>query len=365
MSRTYRFAISGLILAGMMVATFGASTVGARPAAKSKGTIAFLLSGPDLYYAHGYDGAAAAAKRLGYGIRKYSNNTTSPTQETTNVQDAVSAGSVAILGYSVGFGTETSSIAYATGHHVPVFFMYGYDHSFLANKLVVGFEQVNLVQYSVPDGQYVKAHVKSGQVAVITGHLGRGDAEGYQQGFLQGLGCKNVASFPKTQKFPVSCGKITVVTSESGNWVSSGTPGNPGGQQAAQTIIAAYPHLKALYVENEEMWLGVYQALKSAGKSKQVTQVSTNGAPYGLAGIAAGQLAASDTDSPFQESLYGVRYIDNFLYHHGAADKLYYSRTHFVTKSTLSKAVGWAPGTAEINKLMKGSLPAPVKNPPM
>jgi ABC-type sugar transport system substrate-binding protein len=349
----------------MMLVAFGSSAASAHTAAKSKGTIAFLLSGPDLYYKYGSDGAKAAAKRLGYSLKIYQNATTSAQVETTNVQDAVAAKSVAITGYSVSFGTETNSIAYAAAHHVPVFFMYGYDHSFLTNKDVVGFEQVNLAKYSQPDGKYVKAHVKSGQVAVITGHLGRGDAETYQQGFLQGLGCANVAVFPKLQHFPVKCGKLTVVTSESGNWISSGTPGNPGGKEAAQQIIAAYPKLKALYVENEEMWLGVKDALTADGKMKQVKQVSTNGAPYGLAGIKAGQLAASDTDSPFQESLYAVRWIDNFLHHHGPGDKLYYSKTVFVTKKTVGKAVGWNPGKAEVNKLLSGPLPKPVKNPPM
>lgn len=364
MSKTLRLAISIAALTGMTMAAVGATAASARPA-KSKGTIAFVLSGPDEYYAYGAKGAKAAAKRLGYSVKVYQNQTTSPQIESSNVQNAIAAGSVAITGYSVGLGTETSSIAYASSHHVPVFFMYGYDHQYLTNKDVVGFEQVNLVKYSVPDGQYVKSRVKSGQVAVITGHLGRGDAEGYQQGFLQGLGCKHVAVFPVTQHFPVHCGKITVVTSESGNWVSSGTPGNPGGQQTAQTIIAAYPKLKALYVENEEMWLGVTKALKQDGKAKQVMQVSTNGAPYGLKAIKKGQLAATDSDSPFQESLYAVRFIDKFLHHHGKPDKLYYSRTHFVTKSSLGKAVGWFPGTKEINKLMSGSLPSAVKNPPM
>lgn len=364
MSKTIRYVISIAAVAGMMLVTFGASPVSAHTAAKSKGTIAFLLSGPDLYYKFGSDGATKAAKRLGYKLQIYANATSSPAQEATNVQDAVTAGSVAITGYSVAFGTETGSIKYATDRHVPVFFMYGYDHSFLSNKRVVGFEQVNLVKYSVPDGRYVKAHVKSGQVAVITGHLGRGDAEGYQQGFLEGLGCKNVAVYPAKQSFPVKCGKRTVVTSESGNWISSGTPGNPGGKEAATAILTAYPHLKALYVENEEMWLGVRDALTAAGKMKQVLQLSTNGAPYGLQGIKKGQLAASDTDSPFQESLYAVRYIDNFLHHHGPCCKLYYSTTHFVTRATVKKAVGWSPGKAEFNKLMSGPLPKPVKNPP-
>jgi ABC-type sugar transport system substrate-binding protein len=351
----------------MMIVGFGTSggIASAQRAHASKGTIAFLLSGPDLYYKYGSDGAKAAAAKLGYKLQIYSNSTTSATQEATNVQNAVTSGAVAITGYSVAIGTEGTSIQYAAKHHVPMFWMYGYSHPYLNNKYVVGFEQVNLAKYAVPDGKYVKSHVKKGQVAVITGALGRGDAEGYQQGFLQGLGCSHVAIFPAKQNFPLHCGKITVVTSQTGNWVSSGTPGKPGGKEAAAAIITAYPKLKALYVENEEMWLGVRTALKSAGKMKQVMQLSTNGSPYGLAGIKAGELRASNTDSPYQESLYAVRFIDNYLHHHGAHGHLYYSKTVFVTKANVKKAVGWSPNHATFLKLMKDPLPKPVKHPPM
>ena len=58
-------------------------------AATSKGTIAFLLSGPDLYYQYGLKGAEAAAAKLGYTVKAYPNPNISPSVELANVKDAI------------------------------------------------------------------------------------------------------------------------------------------------------------------------------------------------------------------------------------------------------------------------------------
>ena len=59
--------IRTIIASGTIVATIGLALTGATPASASgKGTIAFLLSGPDLYYQYGLKGAEAAATKLGY-----------------------------------------------------------------------------------------------------------------------------------------------------------------------------------------------------------------------------------------------------------------------------------------------------------
>lgn len=356
MSKLLRFAISGAAVAGMFVASFALTApVSAHPVKASKGTIAFLRSGPDLYYQYGLNGAEAAAKRLGYKVIDFPNPTVSPAQEKTNIQNAIAQHVNAIDGYSVGLSTETASIDAAAGAHIPIFLMYGYSHKYISNKDVVGFEQVNLEKYSFPVGQYVKSHLKKGgQLAIITGQLGRGDAEGYRTGFLQGLGCGN-----DTSGSPKKCGKIDYVAQDSGGWL------RPTAFAKAQNLIAKYPHLAAMFVENEDMAVGVHSALVAAHKASQVMLVSQNGAPYGLKGIREGWLAATDTCSPFLEGMVSVRLIDAYLHKKVTGDHLYYSYTVFVTKKNLGQAVGWNPGNAQINKLMKRSLPSPVSNPPM
>lgn len=355
MSKMPRLVISAAAAVVMTIAPFGLmASVSAHPATASKGTIAFLRSGPDLYYQYGLSGAEAAAKRLGYTVKDYPNPNVSPAQEKANIQNAIASKVIAIDGYSVGLSTETASIDAAAGAHIPIFLMYGYSHKYIANKDVIGFEQVNLENYSRPDGQYVKNHLKSGQLAVITGQLGRGDAEGYRTGFLQGLGCGNDPSGAYKK-----CGKISYVDQESGGWL------RPTALTKAQDILAKYPNIRAIFVENEDMAVGVHSALVAAHKVKQVMLVSLNGAPYGLAGIRAGWLNASDTCSPFLEGMVSVRLTDAYLHKKISGGHLYYSYTVFVTKKNAGKAVGWNPGNAQINTLMQRSLPSPVNPPPM
>ncbi len=355
MSKILRFAVSAAALTGMFVASVGATgSVTAQHANAGKGTIAFLRSGPDLYYQYGLNGAEAAAKQLGYKVVDYPNPTVSPAQEKTNIQNAIAAGVVAIDGYSVGLATETASIDAAASANIPIFLMYGYSPKYIANKDVIGFEQVNLGPFSYAVGQYVKTHVKSGQLAIITGQLGRGDAEGYRTGFLQGLGCGNdpTGAYKK-------CGGIDYVDQESGGWL------RPTAYTKAQDIIAKYPNLAVLWAMNEDMAVGAHSALVAAHKDKQVMLVSQNGAPYGLAGISAGWLQASDTCSPFLEGMMSVRLTDAFLNKTITGGHLYYSYSVFVTKANLSQAVGWNPASSSIPGLMKLPLPKPVSPAPM
>jgi ribose transport system substrate-binding protein len=344
-------------VAATLVAVVGSSKAPAQQKA-SKGTIAFLLSGPDLYYQDGLKGAQAAAKALGYSMKVFTNPNISPSVELANVRTAIAQGVKAITGYSVGLSTEDASISAAEKAGVPIFLMYGYSHKYLTKKNVVGFMQVNLTKYSQPVGAYMKAHVK-GKIAVITGQLGRGDAEGYRTGFLQGLGCKGnlVAGNP-----PMTCagGKIQYVATETGHWL------RPDGYTAMQDIIGKYPDLAGVFVENEDMAVGAHTALVAAHKDKQVLMVSQNGAPYGLAGMKAGWLKASDTCSPALEGLMSVRLIDAYLNKKISGGKLYYSYTVFVTKKNMNQAVGWDffKNPALVAKYMKLPLLKPVANPP-
>ncbi len=352
--------IRTIIASSTIVATIGLALTGATPAqASGKGTIAFILSGPDLYYQYGLKGAEAAATKLGYTVKAYPNPNTSPSVELANVKDAIAEGVVAIDGYSVGLSTEDATIAAASRANIPIFLMYGYSHQYLAQKDVVGFEQVNLSPYSFPVGAWLKTHV-TGQVAVITGQLGRGDAEGYRTGFLEGLGCSGnvTAGLP-----PLSCdgGKIQYVDTETGHWL------RPAAYTAAQDIIGKYPNLAALFVENEDMAVGVHTALVAAHKANQVVEVSQNGAPYGLAGVAAGWLKATDTCSPALEGINSVRLIDAYINHKISGGKLYYSYSVFVTKANMSQGVSWTifQDPAAVAKYMSQPLLSPVANPPM
>jgi ABC-type sugar transport system substrate-binding protein len=353
MSRLIRLAAVVALVASIVAVT----GTGTAPAAhKSKGTVAFLLSGPDLYYQYGLKGAQAAATKLGYDFKVYPNPTISPSVELANVKNAIAQGAKAITGYSVGLSTEDASISAAEQANVPIFLIYGYNKKYLDKSNVIGFMQVDVVKYGLDLGKYVRAHGPAGKFGIITGQLGRGDAEGYRQGFLQGLGCKG--NLVKGEP-PMTCGKFQYVATETGHWL------RPDGYKAAQNIIAKVPDLKMLYGENDDMTVGAHTALVAAHKDKQVYVVSMNGAPYGIPGIKAGWIKAENTDSPAFEGLMSVRLIDAYLNNKIEGGKLYLSRTVLATKANVNQIVPWDffKNQAMVNKYMKVPLLTPVSNP--
>ncbi len=335
--RVAALSLSALLAGGAAVAGAPAMANASQPrhAAKTL-TIAFMRPAPDPYYQDGLVGAQQAASALGATIQSYYSNASQPT-ELANVQDAISKHVDGILMYAISFSAEKAEVAAANKAGIPIFLLYGYDKSLIAK--VAGFEQVNLVQYGKGVGAWLAAHVSSGKVAVITGRLGRGDAEAYQQGFEQGLAANS---------------KLQVVASVSGNWLRQPA------YNAAQDLITAHPDLRAMYVENEDMAVGAVNALSRAGKLSQVTVVSANGAPYGLAAIKAGQIAASNTCSPALEGVMAMRILTGVIHGTVKPGRLYYSLTKFVTKANVGDANPWVPTASDTKRFLALPLLSPV-----
>ena len=110
MSKLIRIAVATMLVAALATVV---GTAQAPAQVKSKGTIAFLLSGPDLYYQYGLNGAKAAAMKLGYDLKVFPNPNISPSVELANVRNAIAQGAKAITGYSVGLSTEDAAISAA------------------------------------------------------------------------------------------------------------------------------------------------------------------------------------------------------------------------------------------------------------
>jgi ribose transport system substrate-binding protein len=299
-------------------------------------TIAFLRPGPDPYYQDGQNGAALAAPSLGAKVVTYFSNN-SQSQELANVEDAISKKVDGILMYAVSLSAESADVAKANAAHVPIFLLYGYDKGLLPK--VAGFEQVNLIEYGKEVGIWLTKHLTEGKVAIITGLLGRGDAEAYAEGFKAGLADNK---------------QLTVVAQVPGDW------NRQKAQHAAQDLITAHPDLKALYVENEDMAIGAILALKRAGKLAQVMVVSCNGAPYGLEAIGNGEIQASNTCSPALEAVMGLRVLTGVIANKAEPGHLYYSLTVFVTKDNISDANPWVPDQSGIEKFLALPLLKPV-----
>jgi ribose transport system substrate-binding protein len=333
-----RFSSSALfsmfVILCMMLVSCGSSSTTNNTGANTGGkklTIAFLRPGPDPYYQDGQRAVVMAGQQQGITVQTYFSNN-SQSQELANVQDAISKHVDGIEMYAVSLSAESADIAAANAAHIPIFLLYGYSKDLLPK--VAGFEQVNLIDYGKQVGSWLSQHLNNGKVAIITGLLGRGDAEAYAQGFKDGLSTNN---------------NLSVVAQLPGDW------NRQKAQNATQDLITAHPDLKGLYVENEDMAIGAILALQRAGKLSQVMVVSSNGAPYGLDAISKGEIQASSTCSPALEAVMGMRILQGVIAHKADPGHLYYSLTKFVTKANVSDANPWLPNDSDIQRFL--SLP--------
>lgn len=124
---------------------------------------------------------------------------------------------------------------------------------------------------------FIENRKDGGKVAVIEGQPGV-----YAAG-------QRTAGFTETIK---ADSKFTVVASVPANW------SREEAFNAATTILQQYPDLIGFYANNDGMALGVVEAVKAAGKQKQVAVFGTDGISDAYASIKAGDLTGTVDSFP-------------------------------------------------------------------
>jgi fructose transport system substrate-binding protein len=121
------------------------------------------------------------------------------------------------------------------------------------------------------------------------------------QGFLQGFGI-DVAD--KARIGDESDPRIV------GHAVTDGA--EAGGRTAMETLLQKDPGVNLVYTINEPSAAGAYQALKAAGRDKDVTIVSVDGGCPGVAAVKGGQLGATSQQYPLKMAQDGVAAVAAF-----------------------------------------------------
>ncbi len=115
------------------------------------------------------------------------------------------------------------------------------------------------------------------------------------QGFLKGFGIDTAdANKIGDEKDP----RIV------GNDVTDGA--EEGGRTAMETLLQKEPGINLVYTINEPAAAGAYQALKAAGKEKNVTIVSVDGGCPGVANVKSGVIGATSMQFPLKMAALGV-----------------------------------------------------------
>ncbi len=300
--------------------------------AAGKLKIAYIRPTNEPYYKYGFDGAKMMADAMGVELYGYISDL-KPERELASVEDAITQKMDGIICESISQTSIESSVNTAYDAKVPIFMLFGYTES-LKDKMV-GSVQADGKLSGKTIGTWVAQNIPEGQVAVIMGQPGRGDAEMYRDAFLSEM-----------QKNP----KLKFVAAVPGDW------NRQKAFNQMQNLITSFPDLKACFVENEDMALGAIQALKEAGKDQQVAIVSQNGAPYGLESIAAGGIKATVGWSPSQEAQLALRTLVAYIRGDKNQPKLTITPMTVITKDNVSAATPWEPTPASTQATLKMDL---------
>ncbi len=146
-------------------------------------------------------------------------------------------------------------------------------------------------------GQYAKAAMAGKPAKIVTLDLFPGHPVGAQRhnGFLKGFGL--TAPDAKSNEL----GKDAAVVCMADSFGDQAK-----GQTAMENCLQKAPDVNLVYTINEPAAAGAYNALKKAGKEKNVVIVSVDGGCQGIKDVGAGVIAATSQQYPLKMAALGV-----------------------------------------------------------
>jgi len=145
------------------------------------------------------------------------------------------------------------------------------------DQVAIGAKAADYLAKVYPDG---------GKVAQIEGQAGSPNAR------------KRIQGYTETVK---ANAKFNLVASQPGDW------DRLKALNATTNILREHDDLKGIYANNDGMALGVYEAVKAAGKEAQVAVVGTDGIRQAKKSIVAGEMKATVAEFPYDEGVLGVQ----------------------------------------------------------
>lgn len=153
-------------------------------------------------------------------------------------------------------------------------------------------------------GQWAKGAMADKKPIIATLDLLPGITVGAQRhnGFLQGYGLIKDAN-PNSSDL-VTSPEVVCSQDTSGDQAQ--------GQTAMENCLSKNPDINLVYTINEPAAFGAYQAIKAAGKEKDITIVSVDGGCQGVQGVVDGKIAATSQQYPLKMAAMGVEAVVNF-----------------------------------------------------
>ena len=237
------------------------------------------------------EGAQAEAKKLGAKLMTASGKKDGDTgAQITAIENMVTAGAKTILITSSG-DAIIPAVKKAQAKGVQVIALDspfdGADALFATDNYKAG----------ILIGQYAKAATagKTPKIAMLDLFPGHPVGAQRHNGFMSGFGLK--ANDAKSNE--LSSTPETVCAAD--------TDGNQAkGQTAMENCLQKDPGINIVYTINEPAAAGAYNALKKAGKERDVLIVSVDGGCEGVANVGKGVIAATSQQYPLKMAAMGV-----------------------------------------------------------
>jgi len=176
----------------------------------------------------------------------------------------------------VGSQSATSSVNAATSANVPVM---AFDRRPDGGNLTtfVGYDAIQAGRTAAD--ALAKGLGDKGSIVEIQGILGTNVAQDRSKGFEEEI-AKHTG--------------IKIVAEQAANFDRSKA------LDVMTNVLQAHPNINGVYAANDEMALGVLAALKARSLAGKVVLVGNDGISDALAAIAAGQMYATNAESPYQ-----------------------------------------------------------------
>lgn len=224
------------------------------------------------------NGAQYEAQKLGYNLVVQNANNSIST-ELNLAQTDIQKKPGALILDPVDSNGIVSAINAANQAGIPVF---AFDRMPAGGKIktFVGYDAIAAGKRAAD--ALAKGLNDSGNVAEIQGIMGTNVAQDRSKGFEE-----EIAKYPN----------IHIVAKQPANFDRSQA------LNVMTNILQAHPNINGVYAANDEMAMGVLSALKAAGKEGKIVVVGNDGIKDALDAITAGNMYATNAESPFEEGV--------------------------------------------------------------
>ena len=287
MNRSSTFALSALAL---LISAAGTAHAAGEPVI---GLITKTETNP--FFVKMKEGAEAAAKAKGAKLLSGAGKADGDNAgQVTAMENMIAAGAKTILITPSDSKAIVPSIAKARAKGVMIIAL---DSPTDPSDAVDALFATDNYKAGVLIGQYAKAALAGKPAKIVTLDLFPGHPVGAQRhnGFLKGFGL--AAPDAKSNELGTSA-EVVCMADSFGDRAK--------GQTAMENCLQKSPDVNVVYTINEPAAAGAYNALKKAGKEKNVIIVSVDGGCQGIADVGAGMIAATSQQYPLKMAAMGV-----------------------------------------------------------